>query len=339
MKRVPFAEFALFAGSLLFAGCTGAAQPPRAASFARILALPDGAAIVPQPDRGASSVATKAKAAPRLLYVSDLATFTVKIYDFPSLAKVGKLTGFDDPQGLCTGARGSVWVTSTSSSQIFEFAHGATKPQAELSDPVGFPVGCAFDRRTGNLAVTDIENFSGDGSVLVYKRAHGTPSVYGTPAQSADYFAAYDASGNLYVSGSSSQHYILTVLAHGASSLTPVKITGGTIFFPGTVTWHGSTLVLGDQRCKNRAGSCLYRTAVSGKTARITGSIPFDGACDIAQAWVGALQIAAGDDQANCKYGTSAVGLWPYPAGGKPSITATGLGMPVGATVSTVGAP
>jgi hypothetical protein len=279
-----------------------------------------------------------AKAAARLLYVSDLQTFDVYVYRFPSLKLSGKLTGFDDPQGECTDAEGNVWIANTQANAMLEYAHGGTNPIASLSDPLGFPVGCAIDPTSGNLAVANLDDYSGAGSVLVYPNAAGTPRAYGNAGIAAYYFAAYDRKGNLYVSGANSHHgYVLAMLPHGSSSISLVSIKGGTLYFPGTVAWNGSTLVLGDQECKKKANACFYELSVSGKSATITGTTPLTGSCDVAQAWVGATQIAGGDDAQSCGRGKSSVGIWPYPAGGNPDPSVTGPQAPVGATVSSAG--
>jgi hypothetical protein len=333
MKPATLAQLTVLVSALTTSAC-GSVTPSGSGASIRTVAL-SGASVGTGFDRSPSWVAPDARNAPSLLYVSDLSGFTVRIYDFPSLKLVGKLTGFDEPQGLCSGAAGNIWVANTLGDQIIEFAHGGTKPIATLADPAGSPVGCAFDSKSGDLAVTNIEDTSGPASVLVYRRARGTPLVYGNPAQSADYFAGYDSAGNLYVSGSGSkQTYVLTVLPRGSNSLVPVKVTGATIYFPGTVAARARGLILGDQSCKKHATSCLYRAAVSGRTARVTGMVALGGSCDVAQAWVGAAQIAGGDDEANCKYGHSTVDRWHYPAGGAPIGSATGAAMPVGATVS-----
>src|SRR5271165_4406936 len=189
----------------------------------------------------------RATTASELLYVSDAGTFDVLVYDFPALTLVGTLTGFNEPQGVCSDAHGNVWIANTGTQQMREFAHGGTTPIKRLADPLGYPAGCAIDPRSGNLAVTNLENFSGAGSVLVYEKAGGTPTPYSDPQVDAYYFAGYDAGGNLYVSGRSSKNaYRLSVLPHGSSRMSLVAVHGGTIDFPGTVAWNGSKLVLGD---------------------------------------------------------------------------------------------
>ncbi len=279
----------------------------------------------------------RASAAKALLYVSDLGTFTVHVYEYPSLKAAGKLTGFDGPQGLCADSAGDVWVANTQSSEMREYAHGGTAPIATLRDAFGYPVGCAVNPSTGDLAVTNLENFSGAGIVLLYKHARGTPAAYESKSIYSYYFAGYDGSGNLYVSGASSQHlFALGVLARGANSIALVAVSGGTIYFPGTVAWSGSKLVLGDQQCRDSASSCLYRLTVAGTKARIVGRTTLAGACDVAEAWVGKSRVAAGDYE-SCSRKPSGVALWRYPAGGSPTARVTGLRQPVGAVLSTAG--
>jgi hypothetical protein len=276
-----------------------------------------------------------AKSASQLLYVSDLGTFDVYVYHFPSLKLAGKLHGFDNPQGECADASGNVWIADTQSDRVFEYAHGGAKPIATFADPVGYPAGCAVDPLNGDLAVTNLYDFSGAGSVLVYKGAHGTPRVYANANFYYYYFGGYDRKGNLYVSGATaSGGYLLAVLPHGSRSIALVKINGGTLYFPGTVAWLGSTLVLGDQRCKGHAGSCFYELRVSGGSARVTGVTPLRGSCDVVQAWVIAAHIVGGNDAAYCRKGRSTVDVWPYPAGGNPTSSVTGPRVPIGAALS-----
>jgi hypothetical protein len=281
-------------------------------------------------------MASDAAGAARLLYVSNLEDFDVYVYRFPSLELAGRLTGFDNPEGECTDAAGDVWIANTSGENMLEYAHGGKAPIANLSDPTGYPVGCAINPLDGDLAVTNLYGFSGAGGVLVYERARGTPRVYANPKQYYYYFDAYDRHGNLYVSGETFQKaYRLSVLPHAARVMSFVAIHGGTLYLAGTVAWNGSTLVLGDQRCKQRSTSCLYRAKVSGKSASITGVTPLRGSCDVAQAWVGTSEIAGGDNASSCIHARSSVDLWPFPKGGAPEGRATGPRFPVGAAVSS----
>jgi hypothetical protein len=319
---VYFARLTAIAAATALAACNAALAPT--SSFG--------------PDRAPSWVSPAAKGAQRLLYVSDLGRWDVYMYLFPSLREIGKLTGFNDPQGVCSDAAGNVWIANAGTDQMLEYAHGTTTLISSLGDPVGVPIGCAIDRSSGNLAVTNLYDFSGSGSVLVYAKASGTPRIYSSSTMYYYYFNAYDARGNLYVSGASvSNTYLLAVLPKGRTSMSLVSIAGGTLYFPGTVAWSASMLVLGDQRCANRSTSCLYQLTVSGTKATIKRTIPLSGSCDVTQAWVGTTQIAGGDNSEYCAGRTNRVEIWPYPAGGKPAKSVYSPLAPVGATLSTAG--
>ena len=298
---------------------------------AAVLAACGGALPAAQPSRISADAAQR----DALLYVSDAGTFEVHVYDFPSLEPAGTLTGFTRPEGMCTDARGNVWIANTISLEIFEYAHGGTSRIGDLSDPTGYPASCAIDPTTGNLAVTNIFDLSGGGGVIVFKGARGTPRPYSNHTQRYCYFAAYDAKGDLYVSGSTAAgSYVLTALRKGGSALSRVTVSGAKIGAPGAVVWDGSTLILGDQKCGGANRSCLYKATVSGETAKVVGKIPLDGSCDVAQVWIGKGVIAGGDSGQPCAARRGSADLWPYPAGGSPTKKIVGLAAPVGATVS-----
>lgn len=310
-----------------------ALTPPPPADASVAVAVPAEKPIAVRTDRNISWMAPEAvKTA--LLYIADSGTYDVNVYRFPALKRVGTLTGFDDPQGECSDAAGNVWITNTKITQIFQFRHGGKTPIKILTDPTGFPVSCAVDAATGNLAVTNIFDFSGSGDVLIYKKGAGTPSPFSNPNQYNYYFAAYDSKSNLYVSGETvSGTYILSVLPRGKAVMSSVTVKGGTIYFPGSVAWTGSSLVLGDQECGHKKRSCLYEATVSGTTASITGNTPLSGACDVAQVQLSNGRIAGGDYQ-HCGRGASSVDVWPFPKGGPPINKAIGVKMPVGAAIS-----
>ncbi|MGB6601797.1 MAG: hypothetical protein WBE77_12025 [Candidatus Cybelea sp.] len=332
LLKKPFA-FASVAAAIGVAACGGPQSEPSSSIEAQSRVATAASDRAFAPDRGASWMAPAAKSS-ALLYVSDLGTFNVKVYAFPSLQPVGKLTGFNEPQGECGDAKGNVWITSTGNETIYKYAHGATQPSKLLSDPLGFPIGCAVDPASGDLAVANFADFSGGGSVLVYKDARGSPAAYSNPHGIASYFAAYDGKGDLYVSGltKKTRKYLLSVLPHDRTAMSSVAISGGTLYFPGTVAWHDSRLVLGDQKCRQKASSCFYELHVSGTTAKIAGTTRLTGACDVAQAWVGKAQTAGGDYR-YCG-GPSSADIWRFSAGGDPTAKVGGLQIPVGAVVS-----
>ncbi len=132
-----------------------------------------------------------------LLYVSDWNANVVDVYSYPGLKRVGQLT--DDmlnPDGLCTDAKGDIFVVNNTpnADDVLEFAHGDTTPIQTLGNPGQVGVGCSVDPVTGNLAVTNVEAlYYGLGSVSIYTKATGNPTMYSDPDMGSVYFCGYDA--------------------------------------------------------------------------------------------------------------------------------------------------
>jgi hypothetical protein len=71
-----------------------------------------------------------------------------------------------------------------------------------LSDPGEYPVSCAVDPTTGNLAVTNVLTTGSEaGNVETYKNASGTPTPLTCPGDVRYFFAGFDGKGDLMVSG------------------------------------------------------------------------------------------------------------------------------------------
>lgn len=294
--------------------------------------------LAPGAEHAASWMSPAAASAGSLLYISDAQAFDVYVYTFPELKLTGVLTGFDRPEGECSDAKGDVWITNNQGEDILRYHHGGTKVVSVLTDPLGFPAGCAIDPSTGDLAVTNLFDFSGNGGVLIYKKAVGTPRAYTNPRQVYYYLDGYDDKGNLYVSGkSSSGAYSLSVLAHGKHAMSTVSINGAKLVFPGTVVWTGSSLLLGDQRCRHVKTSCLYEAVVAQTTARIKRRIPLAGSCDVAQVAIDKTRLAGGDFWRCGGDGRNSTDVWSYPRGGHPVKTVTGIEAPLGAAISNPG--
>lgn len=291
-------------------------------------------------DTGKSHVSPDAKLAHRLLFVSDDSTYDVYIFSLPKMALKGTLTGFDDPQGMCSDKSGNIWITNTESQDIVQYSRTGTL-LSTLSDPNGYPVGCAVNKANGDLAVTNIFDYpSGNGSVNVYANATGTPTVYSNPSQTENFFDAYDSSGNLYVDGFGNSGFSLSELPSGSSTMSTVNISGGTIYFPGGMNWGKATgLIVGDQGCNDTFGSCLYEVSVSGSTGTITGSAPLTnydgGACDVVQ---GTISPHGKYFYGECALITTGTGgtadRWAYPAGDTPTNYSTSVTSPIGAAIS-----
>src|ERR1700723_2144701 len=103
-------------------GSTSPAAPPRSSltGTARqaILSLP---LLVPRKSPatfpGASWMEPNAKNK-SLLYISDVYNKVVYVLNYPKLTPAGVLTGFDEPEGLCTDPQGDVWVANTLDSEM-----------------------------------------------------------------------------------------------------------------------------------------------------------------------------------------------------------------------------
>lgn len=281
-----------------------------------------------------------------LLFISDSGTDDVYIYQPTTYTLMATLTGFNLPQGMCSDNAGDVWVANTYSFQILELNHAGSIINT-LSDPAGWPVGCAWNSQSGNLAVTNIVDFDSQGhqvpgEVLVYPGATGAPTAYQDPHMWNYYSAAYQANGNLYFDGFrdyANTEFGLDVIRANAPTPVAMEVNGGTIYAPGGLQWHQGLLV-GDQECGGGHApevSCVYQLSVSHFVAAIVGSTTMknsDGypVCDVVQAILGGQTLYGGDFEYSPVSGytstsgfscsdpspTTAVDRWPFPAGGSP---------------------
>lgn len=331
------------------AGCGGGASlGPTGAGVAGLRfgerLAPHTSLIVPavrHHDRRASWVAPGTANLGRLLFVDDDVTDDVYLYSLPAMTLKGMLTGFSEPSGMCSDSRGRVWVTDATASRVRKYSRSG-KLVGGLSLPGEYPVGCAVNQTTGDLAVASITDTSGGpGNVTIFQGgvAHGTPYV--NPNQYEYFFIAYDPAGNLYVDGfDQSFNSMISELPVGSSpTMQTLAITGGTIYYPGGLTWYarGSYLLAGDQACGGTIGSCEYWVTVSGSAATITGSTPLtntDGsACDVDQGTLSPLgNYFAGPCIAQGSV-PSIAAVWPFSAGGAPT-RYTSVTYPVGSAIS-----
>lgn len=149
--------------------------------------------ILAQRDPGAADRLASAPLHRDLFYVSDDATADVYAFTYPQGRHVKTWTGFDSPQGLCVDFYGDVFVTDVGALAVVEYAHGGTEPINTLSDSYS-PIACTIDPISGNLAVANKT-----GSVSVYPRATGEPTIYSVPF--VPLFCTYDTSGDLFADG------------------------------------------------------------------------------------------------------------------------------------------
>jgi hypothetical protein len=262
-----------------------------------------------------------------LIYVSDTNAKTVSVYSWYGKL-LGMLTGFTEPAGLCSDAGGNVFVDDLGASDVVEYAHNGSIPIKTLKDPGQFPIGCAVDPVTGNLAVTNYGTVShGPGSISIYTKAKGRPKIYSDLSVASMDFCGYDNRGNLFADGFDVGSAVTLVELHkGGTTLSTIKVNAH-IAFPGAVQWDGKYLTVADT-----ATDAIYRLQVSGSRAKVQGRTGLNGVTGLAQSWIAGNKVVAANVESSGPTGD--VVFWNYPAGGTPTKTFGMLHDPFGVTVS-----
>jgi len=270
----------------------------------------------------------------KLVYYSDAKYGTVNAYSYPDGTPMGQLTGFQEPQGMCSvptrPQAGDIWIASTNASQVLEYAHGGTTAIDTIDTPGQYPIGCASDPLTGNLAVSNIVTTgSGAGSVTVYASPSSSGTNYPVTIMTRVYFLTYDDLGNLFVDGSNppNQAFLFAELPAGASAFVPLTFPES-MSFPGSVTWDGQKnghIVVCDQNY-----SLCYQSQVSGSTVSVTGTFNLAGASDIVQGTAAKSKFIAPDA------GLNQLMIFKYPAGTyfRAILGVNSGGQPIGSALS-----
>jgi NHL repeat len=278
----------------------------------------------PHPLAGTSWFDHRGQAGP-LLYISDYNLGVVYTYSFPNGKMVGALYGMGQPRGMCVDNQRNIWITDNEKSKITKYAHGGINPIATLRDRGNAPVGCAFDKRTGDLAVANINaTDGGPGSITIYRYATGKGRNYQFPNFANVDFLDYDHQGNLFFDGQdASGAFELAELSNG--KLTSISVSGATINFPGGVQFDGRTLTVGDQ-ATGTGYSIVYRMTPSGT---VTGKTNLKASADCVQYFVTPYSLIcpnAGGPNAQ---------TYHWPKGGKPVKTLSGtFDLPIGSVIS-----
>lgn len=254
----------------------------------------------------------------RLLYVSDYNNGIVQVYNYPSMGTqnppAGMLTGFTNPQGMCTDKNDNVYITNTGGYNVLEYAYGASAPSAIYDDSGNYAVACSWDENTGNLAISDMFEVSGNGAVTICQSPSNC-TTYGTPGGLVEcFFIGYTPNGDLYVDGLSSSGFGMAYLPAGSSTWHAVAFSGATIDFPGGVQWDGTYLTVGDQFGPS-GFSVIYQCNVSGANVDCSaGTTPLRTSGDVVQYFIKrGVKGVVGPDAI-----TGNASTWVYPAGGNP---------------------
>jgi hypothetical protein len=214
---------------------------------------------------------------------------------------------------MCTDAGGNVYITSTLTPAVVEYAHGAASPSAIFYEDPGKgaqPDGCSVDPTTGNLAVVNaVGNLVG-----IFSDPSDEGTYHTISGMSVARFCGYDDEGNLFIDGSrtpAGKGFVLAELPAGGKALKKIALDKR-IESPGAVAWDGSYVTVAGI---DAASSVLYRLRIHGGYATVVGTTPLGGEKTIAQSVIFDSKVIApyaikGDYRKQ-------VGIWSYPRGGK----------------------
>jgi sugar lactone lactonase YvrE len=299
---------------LLIACFVGAAMAADRPAYS--VARPDvvrGGQIAVHPfvnEKEIASTATK-------VFISDAANNVVNIYN-TSGKQLAQLTGFAEPQGLATDAKGNLYVADTENSRIVIYAPPYKKITKTLSDSGQYPAGVSVFNNGAVIGVTNIISTSGGaGSVTIYKKYKAGKAISNSNFARV-YFDAFDGNGNLYIDGSNSNGGVevgeiakATTTGNKIATLT----TKNTIEFPGGVQVTTKGLIAIDDQ--EGAAVYSYKAPSKGSLGNPTATTPLTGS----DLWTA---DASNEDSAE----------YAYPKGGSAvkTISVTG-GEPIGAAV------
>ncbi|HEX3457416.1 MAG TPA: hypothetical protein VHR97_05625 [Candidatus Baltobacteraceae bacterium] len=245
--------------------------------------------------------------------------WNVDVFDFPSGTPEGQLGGFDqgfEKNGLCLDGANDLfvagWNHDSLRGQTYEFAPGGQTPIEKLTTR-GIAHTCSVDPTTGNLAVAEIRDKSGDphGAIAVFAGAQGSPAYY-IDLQTIEFRdCAFDNAGNLYISQDSQGN--LVELAQGSQTFETIALNAGAI--SGSLQWYDGELLVSSWTAK-RSRDTIDQVQITGSMATIVGTTLLDGKgrTRSADQYVvgGGIIVGPGD---NDKY----LEMWNYPAGGRPT--------------------
>jgi hypothetical protein len=161
--------------------------------------------------------------------------------DVGIFTKTGKLiatlTGFNDPDGLAVDTSGNLYVVDFRNERVQVYAAPYHGSPTTLVDPGQMPLGVAVDR-VGTVAVANIFSTAGQPNVSFYAKGATSPTNTVSNAAFAEiYLDAFDARGNLYLTGIDSGDNTLLGVVWGGIKGKAIKIltTANTISFPGAV--------------------------------------------------------------------------------------------------------
>jgi hypothetical protein len=302
MIGADFARHSLGVGALatIFTGC-GGSQPP--------IGAPGAMATGTQPDRW---WAVRRATSSDLLYVIG-GDSRIYMLSYPGGDPLESFS-VRFPNQLCSDNQGNVFVTLNSpsaGSQISEYPHGAMTPIKTLSDPGDGAIGCSVDPTTGNLAVANGGNGTArNANVVIYPGGSGSPETLTDPSFSRYEFCGYDNEGNLFVDGNGpgpSYPFRFAKLPKGSSTFTDITLDKSLVG-EGSVQWDGQYITVGVIQHVGQQTE-VYR--VAGSSGHVIGTVTLKARKPDPILWIQGNRIIG-------RYAVRSLGLWKYPAGGRP---------------------
>jgi hypothetical protein len=256
-----------------------------------------------------------------LLYVSDLATDDVYVYDYTSGEAVGKLTGFDQPGAQCVDPKGDVFIATVHG--LVGYKHGGTR--RIIRTLPGAAIGCVMHLSTYSVLLS---SSSGPDMDCTSYRHQKRVSCWKSPSAcytmwpiGADFKGVQVAEGEPSGGGAVAVCTEFDVLSFKQA-----------IYSPGSVMWDGKYLALTDQEAGGADQTGIYQASLTGTTLTLHGETVLTDPCDsgstkVAQPFI----VGTKNTLRNKMQGTIVVGgnalcpgtfdYWKYPAGGDPVMT------------------
>jgi len=248
-----------------------------------------------------------------IIYVSTVKGVVLVSYPEGKIISTIPFYTSDIPITVCSDPNaGNVFLPENNT--IYEYAHGATTPDATLSVPSGYEdaYGCALDPLTGDLAVAVVV-VGGYGALLVYPKATGTPTVYRNKQIEFFGYLAYDASGNLFSAIEKRTFgWFIAEIPAGKTQVKFLKIVGCACQ-PGKLEWDGEHLVFEDS---NSGQSYLGQLSVAKNSVTLVGMVEPRGIVNNDAFWINNRHVFG--RFVAIRHGNNVpVGVWAYPSNGK----------------------
>lgn len=299
MRSLVFGEqlFGAVAAALLLTGCVGLRQPQ--------------GATPPMDTSGVKRPAPETKSGD-LLYATGSDRQNLYVMTYPGAKLIQTIGGFSpqDLRGICSDNRGTVYVTdfgsipSHTESHVYVFEHGATTPSRILSAPPGI-WNCAIDPSSGDLAVLTDNNYP---SLAIYHNGSGSPRLYNGGGFDT---AAYDDSGNLYLSSRAALSFALFANGKFMSVKLDQRIPGAA-----DLQWDNGVLVY-IMKAHGRQQSVYWVTFSSPTEGHVEPAFTLDRKRK-ALPRLGVSDVVFGNTIVGLGSHRGQLDFWKYPQGGDP---------------------